>query len=423
MIAPRSRRLIVRLALIFAVAQAVAVAGVLLTLPPMQERPVVPPLVLTLLAVDLGLLVVLSGWTIQGSVSSPLDRLAADVQRIADGDYRHRIGELRRTELEEIRESVNRLADRLITDQRLLAGNIESLDETNRQLRAARDQVVRSARLASVGTLAAGIAHEVGNPLGAILGFVDVAKARVRREGGDTELLDSIRSEAKRIDRIVRGLLDFARPSTVESGAAPAAVVVARVRDVLDSQGRLEGVAHAWSVEADPRVLEPHRLEQVLINLMLNALHAVRHVAKPRVEVRVTEEAGQILGMPRRREGDPPGVNYMHRRREARDEAGVGSVAGAERMTVITVSDNGHGIPEGVAERLFDPFFTTKDPGEGTGLGLAICARLVEGMGGSIEHQGVPTGGACFVIRLPVVYDTGEELDASDPGAVTTESP
>jgi len=422
-IAPRSRRLIVRLALIFAVAQAVAVAGVLLTLPPMQERPVVPPLVLTLLAVDLGLLVVLSGWIIQGSVSSPLDRLAADVQRIADGDYRHRIGELRRTELEEIRESVNRLADRLITDQRLLAGNIESLDETNRQLRAARDQVVRSARLASVGTLAAGIAHEVGNPLGAILGFVDVAKARVRREGGDTELLDSIRSEAKRIDRIVRGLLDFARPSTVESGAAPAAVVVARVRDVLDSQGRLEGVAHAWSVEADPRVLEPHRLEQVLINLMLNALHAVRHVAKPRVEVRVTEEAGQILGMPRRREGDPPGVNYMHRRREARDEAGVGSVAGAERMTVITVSDNGHGIPEGVAERLFDPFFTTKDPGEGTGLGLAICARLVEGMGGSIEHQGVPTGGACFVIRLPVVYDTGEELDASDPGAVTTESP
>lgn len=423
MIAPRSRRLIVRLALIFAVAQAVAVAGVLLTLPPMQERAVVPAVVLTLLAVDLGLLVVLSGWIIQGSVSSPLDRLAADVQRIADGDYHHRIGELRRAELEEIRESVNRLADRLITDQRLLAGNIESLDETNRQLRAARDQVVRSARFASVGTLAAGIAHEVGNPLGAILGFVDVAKARVQREGGDTELLDSIRSEAKRIDRIVRGLLDFARPSTVESGAAPAAVVVARVRDVLDSQGRLEGVAHAWSVEADPRVLEPHRLEQVLINLMLNALHAVRHVAKPRVEVRVTEEAGQILGMPRRREGDPPGVNYMHRRREARDEAGVGSVAGAERMTVITVSDNGHGIPEGVVERLFDPFFTTKDPGEGTGLGLAICARLVEGMGGSIEHQGVPTGGACFVIRLPVVYDTGEELDASDPGAVTTESP
>jgi hypothetical protein len=422
-IAPRSRRLIVRLALIFAVAQAVAVAGVLLTLPPMQERPVVPPLVLTLLAVDLGLLVVLSGWIIQGSVSSPLDRLAADVQRIADGDYRHRIGDLRRAELEEIRESVNRLADRLITDQRLLAGNIESLDETNRQLRAARDQVVRSARLASVGTLAAGIAHEVGNPLGAILGFVDVAKARVQREGGDTELLDSIRSEAKRIDRIVRGLLDFARPSTVESGAAPAAVVVERVRDVLDSQGRLEDVAHAWSVEADSRVLEPHRLEQVLINLMLNALHAVRHVAEPRVEVRVTEEAGQILGMPRRREGDPPGVNYMHRRREARDEAGVGSVAGAERMTVITVSDNGHGIPEGVAERLFDPFFTTKDPGEGTGLGLAICARLVEGMGGSIEHQGVPTGGACFVIRLPVVYDTGEEFDASDPGAVTTESP
>lgn len=408
----RRRRLIVRLALLFAVVQAVAVAGVLLALPPLQDRLAAPALVLALLVVDIGLLVVFSGWIIQGSVSAPLDRLAADVHRIADGDYLHRVGEVRRPELDDIRASVNRLADRLITDQRLLAKNVESLEATNRELRMARDQVVRSARLASVGTLAAGIAHEVGNPLGAILGFVDVARGRVQREGGDPELLDSIRSEAKRIDRIVRGLLDVARPPSDDGGVAPAAEVIARVRDVLDSQNRLDGVMTAWEVETDAIVLEPHRLEQVLINLLLNALHAVRTADTPRIDVLVSEEEGQILRMPRRREGDPPGINYMHRRREQRDSAGLGSVAGAERAVVIRVVDNGHGIPPDVREQLFDPFFTTKEPGEGTGLGLAICARLVEGMGGSIDAEDRPEVGACFVIRLPVVYDTG---DASTP--------
>jgi len=420
---PRSRRLIVRLALLFAVVQAIAVAASLLALPAIQERTAAPALVVALLVIDLGLLVLFASWIIQGSVSTPLERLTEDVHRIADGDYRHRIGAPHRVELDGIRESVNRLADRLIADQRLLAENIESLDETNRELRSARDQVVRSARLASVGTLAAGIAHEVGNPLGAILGFVDVARARVERSGGDTELLDSIRSEAKRIDRIVRGLLDYARAPGGEDEVATAADVVQRLRDVLESQGKLEGVSVSWNVDADSQVLEPHRLEQVLINLVLNALHAVRDTEQPRIEVRVAEEEGQILHLPRRREGDPAGVNYMHRRRRERDEDGLGSVAGAERMTVIRVRDNGHGIADDIADHLFDPFFTTKEPGEGTGLGLAICARLIEGMGGSIDADNDPEGGACFVIRLPVVYDTGEESAGEIATAETTESP
>lgn len=407
----RTRRLLVRLALVFAVGQLVAVLGVIFALPEMRSLTLGPFLLLVLGVADLGILVVFASWIIRGSMSTPLTRLSSDVLRIAEGDYHHRIGDTRRVELREIQESVNRLADRLIADQHVLAENVRSLDDTNRELLAVRDQVVRSARLASVGTLAAGIAHEVGNPLGAVLGFVDVARARVVKTGGDPELLDSIRTEAMRIDRIVRGLLDYARPPDGDAKPSTVVAVLERVRDLLESQGKLDGVDHSWELgPAGGRiVLEPHRLEQVMVNLLLNALHAVRDVEAPRLGVRVFEEQGQLMYMPARREDDPPGINYMHRRRLAQDEAGVDTVATAEQLTVIEVSDNGPGIEPDIAEHLFDPFFTTKQPGEGTGLGLSICARLVEGMGGRIGADTGPDGGARFTVRLPVAYDMETE--------------
>ena len=409
-----ARRLAVRLALLFAVVQAVAVAGALLALPALRPPGGGPLLIVGLLVVDLGLLVVFSWWIISATVAGPVERLAADVQRIADGDYHHRVSDPLRSELRVIRDSVNRLADRLIADQRRLAENVASLDETNRQLRQARDQVVQSARMASVGTLAAGIAHEVGNPLGAILGYVDVARARVEREGGDPEILLEIRGEAERIHRIVRGLLDYARPPEGDEAPMAAGQVVARVRNILESQGALGGVDVRWEArEGEARLVDqPRRLEQVLVNLLLNAVHAVESVESPAIEVTLWEEEGELVALPSRREDDPPGVNYMHRRRQAHDEEAAATVRAADRVTVIEVADNGRGIAPEVRDRLFDPFFTTKEPGEGTGLGLSICARLVEGMGGRIDAENRAGGGARFVIRLPVLYDIA---DASDP--------
>lgn len=367
-------------------------------------------MVLGLLVLDLGLLGLVAAWFTLSSVATPLQRLAAEVRRIADGDYRHRIGDPVRPELRGIQESVNRLADRLIMDQRRLAENVESLDQTNQELRMARDQVVHAARMASVGTLAAGIAHEVGNPLGAVIGFVDVARARAEKQGGDVELLDSIRSEARRIDEIVRGLLDYARPPRERMEPLRAADAMGRVRDLLRRQGALDHVEVEWAIESggDRLLDEPRRLEQVLVNLILNAEHAVRQVDRPSIRVQLREEEGELRALPRRRGDDPPGINYMHRRRVARDAEAPASAESAERVTVIEVVDNGRGIPEDRLEQIFDPFFTTKDPGEGTGLGLSICARLVEGMGGSIDAENRPGGGARFVIRLPVLYHTAD---------------
>jgi C4-dicarboxylate-specific signal transduction histidine kinase len=398
---------LVRLALLFAVAQVIAATSVLFALPALRAQPLGAALLALLGLIDLALLALFASLIIRGSVGDPVEHLAADIQRIADGDYRHRVPESYRPELRAIRESVNRLADRLIADQRRLAQNIESLQDTNRELVIVRDQVVHSARLASVGTLAAGIAHEVGNPLGAITAYVDVARNRAAKGGGDTEILDAIREEAGRIDRIVRGLLDYARPPGDDAEPALARDVLQRVRELLETQGRLDGVELLWEVDAAAPdiVMEPHRLEQVLVNLVLNALDAMEGRPTKRLRLRLTTEEGALSKRARRREDDPEGVNYAHRRRRSDEKGGVGRLARSAQVTVLEVSDNGPGIAAEHLDRIFDPFFTTKEPGKGTGLGLSICARLVEGMGGHIEAGPSSEGGARFLIRLPGTTD------------------
>jgi len=281
-----------------------------------------------------------------------------------------------------------------------------------------------------VGTLASGIAHEVGNPLSAIIGFVDLARKRLERGESDPELLDAVMNEAHRIDRIVRSLLNYARPRDEVAHPFDPKTVVARVRDLLEAQGRFDRVKVEWATEGEipPVLMDPHRLEQVLVNLLLNALDALEGLPEPRIEVLVSFLDGATVRKPVRREDDPPGINYSHRRRllEAATGLVVDALEMAERVVCIVVRDNGSGIDEAHIEQLFDPFFTTKEPGKGTGLGLAVCARLIEGMGGRIDAGNHPDGGAEFVVRLPAVVDQAPLGDAErgdSPGEVPTDLP
>ena len=166
---------------------------------------------------------------------------------------------------------------------------------------------------------------------------------------------------------------------------------------------------------------ESQRLEQVTVNLLLNALDALAGRPDAEVSVQLFEEPGDITRMPIRRVTDPEGINYLHRRRVARDDGGRGidPVYTADTVAVIRVEDNGPGIPEADLESIFDPFFTTKQSGRGTGLGLSICARLVEGMGGRIDVENRPEGGASFCIRLPgksqaLLDEAGDEVLISE---------
>ena len=417
---PLRRELLTSLGILFGgvtLLLGISISLVLPFLPSTGER---TAFILVIVAVDLVIVLTFGGWALKKNLLEPVDEMARGVKQIADGDYRHRLELPKGLELRSIAESVNAMADRLIAGQQVLAENVRSLDETNVMLVEARNEVIQAARLASVGTLAAGIAHEVGNPLTAIIGYADVALRRIEAGQGDPELLESIRSEAQRIDGIVRGLLDFARPQPDEITPVRVDEVVAGVRELLENQGRLGQIEHSWTLDetCPPVLMDPRHLEQVLVNLLLNASDAVRDVDEPKIEVAVWSEEGPAANPLRRRGDDPPGVNYMHRRRVARAFAveALGTLESAHRVVVVAVSDNGPGLPSVDETHVFDPFFTTKEPGKGTGLGLFISARLVSGMGGRIDLENTPDG-ARFEVRLPEAM-TVKEPTVEQYGAI-----
>ena len=402
---PLRRELLVSLGILFGGVTLLLGIVISLVLPFLRSTGEATVFILVIVAVDLVIVLTFGGWALKKNLLEPVDELVLGVKQIADGDYRHRLEIPNGLELKSITESVNATADRLIAGQEVLAENVRSLDETNVALVEARNEVIQAARLASVGTLAAGIAHEVGNPLTTIIGYADVALRRVEADQGDPELLESIRSEAQRIDGIVRGLLDFARPQPDEIAPVRVDEVVKAVRELLETQGRLGQIEHTWTLDdgCPPVLADPRHLEQVLVNLLLNASDAVKDAGAPRIEVALWSEAGPAANPLRRRGDDPPGVNYMHRRRVARAFAveALGTVETAQRVVVVSVSDNGPGLPSADQTHVFDPFFTTKEPGKGTGLGLFISARLVAGMGGRIDVESAGDGGARFEVRLP----------------------
>ena len=280
-----------------------------MALPNLDTPGEVAAYVLVLLLVELVVIFVIGRFTLGRTLFRPMDGLVDDVRTMASGAFEHRVRPAPTQELQAVADSVNAMAERLIQDQNALSENVASLDDTNKALVEARAQVVRAARLASTGTLASGIAHELGNPLGALLAYVDVARARAETEGSETELLDSVREEAIRIDRIIRSLLDFARSKETDSGPQPAWPVVERVKGLLEAQGRLEGVDCRWETRGEvPSVLiDAQRLEQVLVNLLLNALEAIESQEDKMILVTLQEEPGPGSLFPRRRRGDPRG--------------------------------------------------------------------------------------------------------------------
>ncbi len=399
------RELLWSFAVLFGGAILVAVAGLHLTMPVLETPGEATLLIVSLVVADLLILFIFGRALLRRTLFQPIDGLIRDAREIADGNSQHRVTQAETVELQALSDSMNAMAERLIHGQDLLSDNVRSLEDTNKELVLARDQVIRSARLASVGTLAAGLAHEVGNPLGAIMAYLDAARSRVGSDGEVGDVLDATMKEAKRIDRIIRSLLDYARPRRDIDGPADPLQVVRRVRSLLDAQGRFEDVNVEWDMplELGSVLLDPHHLEQVLVNLLLNAVDALEEHPDPRLVVTLREIRDIEPREPARREGDPPGINYAHRRRVPHGEvlSPEQLLQEAEHVVVLRVQDNGPGLEPEVLEHLFDPFFTTKQPGKGTGLGLAVCARLVEEMGASIVARNGPDGGALFEVLMP----------------------
>lgn len=307
----------------------------------------------------------------------PMEALTRAAERVAEG-RRDVVAEARGSrEMVRAAHAFNAMTTQLAARETELSGRIDALENTTRELERTQAQLVRSERLAVVGRLSAGIAHEVGNPLAAIVGLTDVL-----REGGLTEVeskdfASRIGHEAERIHRTVRELLDYARAVPGTRDAAPGDVreAVAQITRLLAPQKALRDIAFTTDVAEDlPGVrLGTDHLAQVLLNLALNAAHAVRS----------TRDASSAHGAILLR----------------------ASLEGG--LAVIEIEDDGPGIDEAVREKIFEPFYSTKPAGEGTGLGLAVCSELVAQAGGTITALARRDGtrGARLRIELPTECD------------------
>lgn len=427
-------QLLAGLAVLLFTALLAIVAALLVWLPFGWSPALMAGVLLVMVVGEVAVLLLFGDYLLSKLFLEPLERMVHDAERIAEGDHEHRIEVDRPDELRRLATSMNRMAGRLIDNQRLLANNVRSLDDTNRALTEARNELVQAEKLASVGRLAAGLAHEIGNPLNSIMAYADVA----RRRGAEGEWIDGLVHEANRIDRIVAGLLDYARPKSGPPTRVDACEIVRETVHLLEVQGRFKGVHVEVDCDAGlpPIRVNPDQLQQVLVNLLLNASDAVEDGARAaaRAEpgagdeaptddgatpttggrehrgwIGVTVRLGRHVGEPGdefapRRKDDPEEVDYSHLRRFRSRPAEVPRphFEEGQPLVILEVEDDGPGVPDGELERVFDPFFTTKEPGRGTGLGLAVSARLVHRMGGAIEAANRAQGGTVFSVSLPV---------------------
>jgi hypothetical protein len=432
-------QLLAGLAVLLFAALLASMAVVLVSIP-IGWSPGLMGLILLVLAFgEVAVLLLFGDYLLRHLFLQPLGRMVSEAERIAQGEQWHRIEVESPGELTRLAEAVNAMAAHLIENQRMLAHNVHSLDETNRALTEARNELVQAEKLASVGRLAAGLAHEIGNPLNSILAYADVG----RRRGAEGEWIDGIVHESHRIDRIVAGLLDYARPKSGPPALVQVNEIVAETVSLLSVQGRFRKVDVTTELAPHlPEVkLNPDRLQQILVNLLLNACDAVEEglgdAEEARAEgsagghgggadtrgeagssgrtgsIRVTSSLVRHEGAPgdgvrARRKDDPEEIDYSHLRRFRSQPAEVPRphFDEGQPLVEIAVADDGPGIPDAQLERVFDPFFTTKEPGRGTGLGLAVSARLAYRMGGTIEVSHRRGGGTVFTVLLPLAEDT-----------------
>jgi signal transduction histidine kinase len=320
----------------------------------------------------------------------PLQRLSAAAQGVAGGALATRVPVAGAREAAEVGRSFNEMTDALEGRTGALEKAVVELRAANRDLRRARAGLDRAERLAAVGRLAAGVAHEVGNPIGAILAFLDLASRDSGISDATRAHLERAGREGERVRTILRQILDFSRPPRPTPTSVDLATLAEETIGLVSAQRRYQGICFDVHREgAQPPVrADAGAVMQILLNLVVNAADAVAGAPEPRVMLRVRPAALQV---------------------RAGDVAEGATERRAPDAVECVVADNGCGIPEADRERVFDPFFTSKPPGEGTGLGLSNAVRLAEELDGGLELVAPPEGArTAFALRLPTAAGRGE---------------
>lgn len=283
------------------------------------------------------------------TISRPLQRITLAAVRVTEGNYG--------TEVEgrQSNDEIGLLATSFNEMSRKMANDIEQLKNLNEQL-------TRTEKLAAMGTLAAGVAHEVNNPLASISSLIQLMQAKQNLDESTEENLRLIQTQIQRITQVTKDMMDFAR-------VRPAAKSLININDISDTALRLASfdksfqrlqLTKDYAVDLPKILVDSDQLQQVFLNIFLNARDAMPNGGELSIKT-----------------------------------------SNGDNSIKVEISDNGIGIDENSAKQIFDPFFTTKPTGKGTGLGLAVCYGIITAHGGKIEVSNNNDHGTKFIIQLP----------------------
>ncbi len=319
------------------------------------------------------------GFIVHRMVYVPLHDLEAGAQQISSGNLQEMIPVRSRDEFGQLANSFNFMTEALRKSQGELQqwGNTleQKVAEKTEELRIASAESAQREKLASVGLLAAGIAHELNNPLTGVLTFTSLVRKKMPEGSAEAEDLDLVIGETTRCSSIIRRLLDFAREKTPENKFADLNQIIEDTARFIERPAYLQNIDIDMHLDPDlPRIwLDEDLIKQVLMNVLVNAQQSIEHEGSVTIRSRVAPE-----------------------------EKAPDSGAEAVPMVEVSVTDTGCGIAEKDLQRIFDPFFTSKGVGQGTGLGLSVSHGIIRAHGGTIEVESEAARGTTFRIYLPL---------------------
>ena len=329
-------------------------------------------LILIYICLNAIILVLFGIYLLSRTVVKPIHRLLTITDEFEEWPPLFDQGESSRNEIGQLFRSLKMMLKRLETNKRELKANISSLEEANLEIKKAQDEIIKSEKMASAGLLATGVAHEIGNPLSIILGYLELLKRGGLKSEENRDFVERIESEVTRINQIIRELLDFSRPSSAEHEETGIHQLIMETVKMIEPQPMMDRIEIRQELRAEKDVVwaEMAQLKQVFLNIIMNAADSMIGEGVPSDGL-----SPKVLGIVTENKDD---------------------------SIVIYFRDTGIGIPSGELDRIFDPFYTTKEPGKGTGLGLSVCYTIIEGLGGRISAESVPGEGTEVIVAIPL---------------------
>ena len=314
------------------------------------------------------------------TVIHPIERLAKLSEAYTESEGLNFMAIKEDNEFRRLSMSLNQMIQRIEADKDKLKTTVRSLREANQQLRDTQEEMVRTEKLASVGRLAAGLAHEIGNPVGIIQGYLDLIGQVDVPDEEKKDYMDRAENELERIGGLIRKLLDFSRPGRLAPENVSVHLLLAESVEMFNIQLKMETIDIIKQFKAikDTVFADPDQLRQVFINCLLNGVDAVVASSMEKRRIMIITELV---------------------------DSGHGKKAG--QWVRIQIRDNGAGINKEDLPKVFDPFFTTKEPGKGTGLGLFVSHAIIENFGGRMLIGSTGKAGTEVVIELPLKTEPG----------------